>query len=116
MQWLSLMLSSVSLVVAIGAAIVARSYRRDMQGISARLASISGEVSRLATTEHSTVSTLAELAEVRDAIDKGNELLKRVNQREVMRARRNGALDFGATKDDLRRAAGLVAGKPAPHR
>lgn len=66
--------------------------------------------------ERLTHSTHVELAEMRDAIAKGEELLRKVNQREVMRARRSGNLDLIQSKDDLRRAAGLVAGKPAPHR
>lgn len=117
MQWLALLISGVSLVLAIGAITVSRSFHRDVQGLSARLATLTGELSHFEAAERLTPSRLAELAAVNDAIQKGNDLLKRVNSREVMRARRtNGDHDPNETKDDLRRRAGLVAGRPAPHR
>lgn len=78
---------------------------------------MTGELSRFEAAERLTPSRLAELAAVRDAVEKGNDLLKRVNSREVMRARRmNGDHDPNETKDDLRRRAGLIAGRPAPHK
>lgn len=122
MQWeLTLicgLMTSLSLIVAAIALASSRLLRSALRLCSAEIVQLSGRLSDLERSERLTPSKLAELADVRDAIDKGNALLKRVNSREVMRARRDDALaavDTGNTKDDLRRRAGLVAGKPAPH-
>ena len=68
-------------------------------------------------SERLTPSKVAELAEFKDAIEKADALLARINQREVMRARRADAAPVSqlSDKDELRRRAGLVAGRPAPH-
>jgi ABC-type multidrug transport system fused ATPase/permease subunit len=120
MTWIGTILPwLVALIAVLFAAIAAsaaRSAARLTREVSASVARLSGELSERATTKDLTASSLAELAELRDAIDKGNELLKRVNQREVMRARRETPINPHASKDELRRAAGLVAGKPAPHK
>jgi hypothetical protein len=66
---------------------------------------------------------LAELAEIRDYMGKVDAWAKRINSRETMRERRAAERDesstlafSGSPKDELRRRAGLVAGKPARHR
>ena len=89
---------------------------------SAATANLHGLLSSLEKSERLTPSRLAELADVRDAIEKANALLKRVNSREAMRARNQKNLDVELVPDDpaalkayLRRKAGLVAGKPAAH-
>jgi hypothetical protein len=68
-----------------------------------------------------TPSKLAALAEFSEALTRAEELLAKVNRREIARAKSraddgtyikpNGA----TTKDQLRMRAGLVAGRPAPH-
>ncbi|HEY3498616.1 MAG TPA: hypothetical protein VGK73_28190 [Polyangiaceae bacterium] len=72
----------------------------------------------------STTSTLAELAEIRDYMGKVDAWAKRINARETMRERRAAEREESSTlvsgaansKDELRRRAGLVAGRPARHR
>jgi len=69
-------------------------------------------------------SLRAELLETRDYMAKIDRWAKRINARDVMQDRRAAAggnqelpLDAPATsKDALRVRAGLVAGRPAPHR
>jgi len=120
MQWISpywlMVLALLALVNAAIAAVISLRARRTASEASAAIAQLSGVLSGLERAERLTPSTLAELAAVRDAIDKGNALLKRIASRETMRDRReNPAFDAGSSKDDLRRRAGLIAGKPAPH-
>jgi hypothetical protein len=82
--------------------------------------------SKLVMTKHSTTSVRVELDEMRDAIGKHTDLLRRINQRGVMQERRaaNGAGGSGAEsspaselshKDRLRLKAGLRAGEPVKH-
>lgn len=117
MQWISpFSLSALAILTAATTAfVVSRRLKWWTSAFSASLAECSTRLSALEQSARSTSSTLVESAELRDAIEKGNELLKRVNQREIMRQRR-ASIDLGTSKDDLRRAAGLIAGKPAPHR
>lgn len=81
-------------------------------------------VSRL----RSMISLRAELIEIRDYVSKIDAWAKRINAREVMQERREDAKTNGATptrssrarsgpetKDDLRRRAGIVAGRPVQH-
>lgn len=124
MQWLTLTLFGTATIASMLAVTIATAnYRRTsatLRLLSAQIADACMRLSEIERTERLTPSKLAELADVQDAIGKGNALLKRINSREVMRERnqRNGIgnLDLGVNKDDLRRQAGLVAGKPAPHR
>lgn len=90
-----------------------------------RFAALAESCSSLLSMEgrlRSTVLVSAELAELSDAIGKGNALLKRINSRDVMRDRREAKSADGPPDDPaqlkayLRRKAGLVAGQPAPHR
>lgn len=68
-------------------------------------------------------SLQGELNEIRDYMGKLDQWAKRINQRETMRDRRARELGESSTpvsgasnsKDELRRRAGLVAGKPARH-
>ena len=121
MTWETILfLALATSLSALGVTIAGRCLRRTREisdSLSADLAALSIRLGEIEHTERLTPSKLAELADVQDAIAKGNALLKRVNSREVMRARReNGELDLPVTKEELRRRAGIVAGKPAPHR
>lgn len=116
MTWLFVLLTSLAVLLGAVAVLIAVRTATAMKAFSAEFAQCYGDLSDKVSKMHSTSSTRVELAEMHDAIGKAEELLKKVNQREVMRARRSGnAIDPAATKDELRRAAGLVAGKPAPH-
>ena len=117
MLWISMsfLLSTIALIASAFAILAALRA-------SAAIAKALGSLSSLEKSERLTPSRLAELADVRDAIDKGNALLKRINQRAVMAERRKEANGTDAEPSDpaslkayLRRKAGLVAGKPAPH-
>lgn len=121
MEWWTLLLlglgSAASLIVATTAIADCLRTSRKMSALSASLAAVSTKLGEIERTERLTPSMLAELADVRDAIAKGNALLKRVNSRETMRERReSGALDTPVTKEELRARAGLIAGRPAPHK
>lgn len=88
---------------------------------SAMIASALETISAVEKSERLTPSRLAELSEFREAIQRAEELLVKVNRREIARAKpraedgtyvnRNATL----SKDDLRARAGLIAGRPAPH-
>jgi len=85
-------------------------------------ASALSKLSDLETSERLTPSKLAALSEFNEALTRCEELLVKVNRREIARAKAraddgtyvkpNGAM----TKDQLRAMAGLVAGRPAPHK
>jgi hypothetical protein len=73
----------------------------------------------------STTSMQGELREIREYVEKLDHWAKRINARETMRERRAAERVESSTpvstsnvtdKDELRRRAGLVAGKPARHR
>ncbi len=123
MQWTSalclLLILLNALFAAWGFAVLAKRYN----ALCAEHAALSSAFSRMETSERLTPSKLVELSETRDAITQGNALLKRINQREVMAERRAATSDSERAPDDpaqlkayLRRKAGLVAGRPAPHR
>ena len=72
----------------------------------------------------SMTSLQGELHEIRDYMGKLDAWAKRINARDTMRERREKELDGSSTpastlngtdKNELRRRAGLVAGKPARH-
>lgn len=106
-------------LAAIVAVIAAWNARKAELRAFAACAKASGLIASQEKSGRSMASTLEELAEVRDAIDKGNALLKRIASRETMRDRRgNGSeapSDPAALKAYLRQKAGIIAGKPAPH-
>jgi len=89
--------------------------------LSATLASVKSQLSAVETQERLTPSKLVALQEFSEALTRCEELLVKVNRREIARAKSraddgtyikpNGAI----TKDQLRMRAGLVAGRPAPH-
>lgn len=119
-MWITWTTAGVSVLTFIAAiAALIRSFY--LARTSAALVTRIGALSRSDHEMRSTASLLAELGEVRDAIDKGNRLLKRINSREVMDLRRTEAnandVDEPAAsvKDRLRRKAGLRAGLPARH-
>lgn len=77
-----------------------------------------------ATKLRSMHSMQGELIEIRDYLAKLDAWAKRINARDSTRERRANARDESLTpasihpiteKDELRRRAGLVAGKPARH-
>jgi biopolymer transport protein ExbB/TolQ len=87
--------------------------------------------SQWASQLRSMTSLLAELHEIRDYVAKLDKWAKRINLREVQRERNedgtysvgkpNGSskrvsLSAAESKDELRRRAGITAGRPAPHR
>jgi hypothetical protein len=82
--------------------------------------------SRAAAKVRSMISLQGELIEIRDYVGKLDRWAKRINAREVMHERRGVENSSNAsshsrtgsvseTKDELRRRAGIVAGRPAPH-
>jgi hypothetical protein len=85
----------------------------------------SSRSSTLATKLHSAASLQSELAEIRDYMGKLDRWAKRINARDVMNERRSRPtsndpqmqLPEGNSnlKDELRRRAGLIAGRPAQH-
>jgi len=111
-----------ALSVAIGAALVA-TIASVISAFALR------RISQLVTKERSMTSMRAELIEIRDYVSKIDAWAKRINAREVMSERRADERSNGVTptrssrrassepetKDDLRRRAGIVAGRPAPH-
>lgn len=89
--------------------------------LSATVASVSSRCSAVETQERLTPSKLAALSEFSEALTRAEELLLKVNRREIARAKKrdddgtftvNGAQSL---KDQLRARAGLRAGQPAPH-
>jgi hypothetical protein len=82
--------------------------------------------SKAASSLRSMTSMHAELLEIRDYLGKLDRWAKRINAREVMNERRDaeptsvGRSRLSSTpassKDELRRIAGITAGRPAPHR
>jgi len=90
--------------------------------LSATVAALQSSLSALETSERLTPSKLAALAEFSEALTRCEELLVKVNRREVARAKARA--DDGtyikpngseSLKDQLRMRAGLRAGQPAPH-
>lgn len=118
MQWTDLTPAFAMIVAAIALLQSIRARVLASQ-LSAAIASLRGQMSEMERTERLTPSQLEELAAVRDAVDKGNALLKRIASREAMRDRRESSVptpvDPAQLKAHLRRQAGLVAGRPAPH-
>jgi hypothetical protein len=112
--WLLALILTVSVLFALSACVISLQTRTD---ISAEIARLSSKLSAWEKAERLTPSQLVELSELRDACEKGNALLKKIAQRETMRDRRAAeVVDLPTgSKDDLRRRAGLVAGRPAPH-
>lgn len=89
---------------------------RARSSLSAQVAELSRRLSHLAKAEPLTASQLVELSALNDAVSKANALLKKISQREVMRDRREStSTDTTSDKDALRRRAGILPGRPAPH-
>lgn len=86
----------------------------------AESASALSRVSEVETSERLTPSKLAALSEFNEALQRCEELLVKVNRREIARAkpRSDDGTFNGAPrdlKDQLRMRAGLRAGQPARH-
>lgn len=111
-----------TLFLLTGLAFCASAYvLRRCIALSATLASVNSRLSAVETQERLTPSKLAALSEFSDALTRAEELLLKVNRREIARAKKrsddgtftvNGAASL---KDQLRARAGLRAGMPAPH-
>jgi len=110
-------------LLSVGGALIALAIALfSLRRSSVTAAQLYGELSQLERTERLTPSKLAELAEFREALQRAEALLEKVNRREIARAKPraddgtyakpNGA---AVTKDELRMRAGLIAGRPAPH-
>lgn len=115
--WLisSFFLSNV-LAICAGLWAISRSLR-----LSAELARLQSQLSELERSERLTPSRLAQLAEVNESLNRAEELLAKVNRREIARAKARSedgtyaAPVAGTIKDQLRLKAGLRAGQPALH-
>lgn len=118
LQWVifaSFLLAGLAICASVYAVLVARTA-------SATAVTCSWTISALEKAERLTPSKLAELSEFNAALQRAEELLLKVNRREIARAKAresdgtysppNGA---GTLKDQLRAKAGLRAGQPAPH-
>jgi hypothetical protein len=87
----------------------------------ATIASVQSRLSEMETAERLTPSKLAALSEFNEALTRCEELLLKVNRREVARAKKRSddgtfALNGSASlKDQLRARANLRAGEPARH-
>jgi len=121
MDWLlfTVLTAIATAVIATGNALRARKAASEA---CATCATLSGIVSEWEATMRSMPSRLADLAELRAAVDRAEDLLLKVNRREIARAKtrdESGAFTrangFSTTKDELRARAGLRAGMPAPH-
>lgn len=115
--WLLALILTVSVAFALSACVISLQTRTD---ISAEIVRLSAKLSAWEKAERLTPSQLVELSELKDACEKGNALLKKISQRETMRDRREATSsevksETISDKDALRRRAGLVAGRPAPH-
>ena len=88
------------------------------------------QASRWASQLRSMTSLLAELHEIRDYVAKLDKWAKRINLRDQQRERSDDgtfsaarptasskrvSLSAVESKDELRRRAGIIAGRPAPH-
>lgn len=87
----------------------------------AALARMQSALSDMERTERLTPSKLAQLSDVQEALTRAEELLAKVNRREIARAKRRSddgtfeSATAGSLKDQLRAKAGLRAGQPALH-
>lgn len=93
---------------------------RRCTALYATLASVQSRCSALETAPRLTPLMLAELSEFSEALKRAEELLVKVNRREIARAKPRADdgtyLNGGRSlKDQLRERAGLRAGHPAPH-
>ncbi len=116
-----------ALFLLTGVAFSASAYAlRRITALSATIANALSKLSEVETSERLTPSKLAALSEFNEALTRAEELLVKVNRREIARAKKdetsgkfvhraNGS--GGLTlKDQLRAQAGLRAGMPAPHK
>ena len=82
-------------------------------------------ISAVEKPQHSTASLLAASVELRESCERAEAILDRINKRDAVRASRERRSDgtFSVTstsspaeiKQELRRRAGIVPGRPAPH-
>lgn len=89
--------------------------------LSVSIATALSLISEMEKAERLTPSKLAALSEFNEALQRAEELLLKVNRREIARAKRradDGTFhnpDAPVSKDELRMRAGLRAGQPARH-
>lgn len=111
---------ALCLLTAAAFSVSAYAVRRCI-ALSATLASVSLRCSALETSERLTPSKLAALSEFSEALTRAEELLLKVNRREIARAKQRSddgtftVNNVSSLKDQLRARAGLRAGQPAPH-
>jgi hypothetical protein len=111
--WILALILTVSVLLALSACVISLQTRTD---ISAEIVRLSSKLSAWEKAERLTPSQLVELSELKDACEKGNALLKKISQRETMRDRREATTSATTSdKDELRRRAGIIPGRPAPH-
>lgn len=124
MEWLTLpfLTSLTATVFALFALARSTAAARMTARLSAEIATFSSALSDLERSERLTPSKLAELAEFKESVSRAEDLLVKVNRREIARAKRRddegqftGNGNVASIKDQLRARAGLVAGRPAPH-
>lgn len=94
---------------------------RRCTALSATLASVKSRLSEVETAERLTPSKLVALQEFSEALTRCEELLVKVNRREIARAKKrsdDGTFTVNGSeslKDQLRRRAGLRAGEIPKH-
>jgi hypothetical protein len=115
MQWISLYFALFSLIVALIAVGLCRGYAKTVFAMSAQVTGIESRLDQMPTL---TPSLLVELAELKESLRRGEELLVKVNRREIANAKAragNGTFSTVTTKDELRARAGLRAGQVPRH-
>jgi hypothetical protein len=115
MQWLNLLLP----LCACSAAGIAVAWTiRVSRALSALAADFYTWRSKVETTTLSTSSSLIDLAEMRESLKRAEDLLVKVNRREIANAKTrsgNGTFEGATSKDRLRAMAGLRAGQVPRH-
>lgn len=113
-SFLIVTLCSISALCAIASALSAARSRKVAQSAQA----LAESVVREPTSLKSAVQSLADsLAETQDALTVTTNRVKMMRVRSAANHTRDEPpIDKAATKEELRRRAGLVAGQPAPHK
>lgn len=105
-----------SLIAALIAVALLRGYAKTVFALSAEVTGLGSRLDQMPTL---TPSSLVALAELKESLQRGEELLAKVNRREIANAKargENGTFSGGATlKDQLRAQAGLRAGQVPRH-
>lgn len=112
-----MLFGSIVLAICAGLWAIFLNYR-----LSVRLARLQSSLYAMEHSERLTPSKLAQLSDVNEALARAEDLLLKLNRREIARAKKradDGTFAEPATgatlKDQLRAKAGLRAGQPALH-